>query len=256
MMTKLVLSILTVVMTSVILGCAGGKELSDEYVTVEKYKGIEIEHVETEEVTEEDIDKVVKHMMEGYIAEHDLPENTELTDSIVKKTMSQKAETVEEYRDELRQQIKSAKEESARGTKETKVWEQVMDHTKVKKYPKDRLKVVKDSLMKLYEGYAKEQNMEYEEYLEAVKLEDADLDEAAKASVKQELAANLIAERNGLKPTEEEFQKLLQEYAVEYKFSNVDLLLKAVSRDEMYALAVQDNVKSWLVDQCKMTDPV
>lgn len=251
-MRKFVLGMMAALMTAAISGCAGLETLSDEYVTIEKYKGIEIENVETEEVTEEDIDKVVTHMMEGYIAEHDLPADTEITDDIVKETMSQTAGTVEAYREELRQQIKSAKEESARGTKETKVWEKVMDNTEVKKYPRDRLKEVKNSLIELYEGYAKEQNMDYEKYLEVIKLEDEDLDEAAKASVKQELAANLIAKENGLKPTEEEFQKILKEYAAEYKFSNVELLLKAVSREELYALAVQDNVKSWLVDQCKL----
>lgn len=249
-MKKTVLGLAGIIVAVLISGCGGTKELSDEYITVNKYQGIEIEKEKIEEVTEEDVDKVVNHMMEGYIAQHDLPEETAITDEIVKETMSEKSTTVKEYREELRSQIESAKKESARKTEETRVWEKVMDHSKVKKYPTERIDRVKKSLMELYEGYAKEQNMEYEEYLKAVKLEEADIDEAAKASVKQELAAELIAEKEGLEPTEEEFQEALKEYAGEYKFSNVDLLLKAVSEEEMRTLVIQDRVKAWITDQC------
>ena len=93
--------------------------------------------------------------------------------------------------------------------------------------------------------------MDYEDYLEAIKLTDKDLDEAAKASLKQELVANLIAEQYGLKPTEKEFQAALEEYAEEYKFTNVDLLLKAVSEEEMKEMVIRDNVKTWLTDRCE-----
>ena len=59
---------------------AGPKTLSDEYVTVENYQGVEIEKADAGEVTEEDIDLVVDHMMQGYTAQHDLPEDTQITE--------------------------------------------------------------------------------------------------------------------------------------------------------------------------------
>ena len=62
--------------------CAGGgpKKLANEYVTVENYQGVEIEKAEAGDVTEEDIDLVVEHMMQGYTAQHDLPGDTQITD--------------------------------------------------------------------------------------------------------------------------------------------------------------------------------
>ena len=63
-------------------GCSD--KLSDDYVTVNEYKGIEVEKAEVTETTEEEIDKVVARMMEGYVAQHDLPEDTPITDEIVK----------------------------------------------------------------------------------------------------------------------------------------------------------------------------
>lgn len=236
--------------------CAGGgpKTLSNEYVTVENYQGVEIEKAEAGEVTEEDIDLVVDHMMQGYTAQHDLPKDTKITDAIVKETMSDKAQTVEEYREEIRKQITETKEKAVRTEEETRVWEKVMDNSEVKEYPKDRLNEIKGNLVDLYTTYAQQEGMEYEEYMKAIKMEDADLDEAAKASLKQELVANLIAEKYGLKPSEQDFQKALEDYAAEYKFSSVELLLKTVSEEEMHQMVIRDNVKSWLTDRCKYAE--
>lgn len=237
---------------AVLTGCVSTpKKLSNDYVTVENYVGIEIEKVEVKDVTEEDIDKVVAHMMKGYTSQHDLPEDTPITDEIVKETMSGEASTVKEYRTELKTQIQEKKEEAAREEEELRVWEKVMDNSKIEEYPKDRLKAIRQNLVELYEGYAAEQKMEYEEYLKAIKLEEKDLDEAAKASLKQELVAEVIADKYGLKPTEEDFQKALEEYAADYKFANVELLLKAVPEDEMRGMVIRDNVRAWLTDRCK-----
>ncbi len=248
---RIVLSIVLLVIVFLTTACAGTgpKKLSNEYVTVENYQGVEIEKVEADEATEEDVDKVVNHMMSSYIRQNELPEDTQITDEIVKESMSDTADTVEAYRAELKKQINDTKKESARKEEETRVWEKVMDNSEVKEYPKDRLKEVKQNLIDLYESYALQENMEYEEYMKAIKLEDKDLDEAAKASLKQELVADVIAGKYGLKPSEQDFQKALEKYAEEYKFTNVELLLKAVSEDEMRQMVIQDNVKSWLADR-------
>lgn len=233
---------------------AGPKTLSDEYVTVENYQGVEIEKADAGEVTEEDIDLVVDHMMQGYTAQHDLPEDTQITDEIVKETMSDKAQTVEEYRQELRKQIEETKKKAVRTEEETRVWEKVMDNSEVKEYPKDRLKEIKGNLVDLYTTYAQQEGMEYEEYMKAIKMEDSDLDEAAEASLKQELVANIIADKYGLKPSEQDFRQALEDYAAEYKFSTVELLLKTVSEDEMRQMVIRDKVKSWLTDRCKYVE--
>lgn len=253
---RIVLSIVLLVIVFLTTACAGTgpKKLSNEYVTVENYQGVEIEKVEADEATEEDVDKVVNHMMSSYIRQNELPEDTQITDEIVKESMSDTADTVEAYRAESKKQINDTKKESARKEEETRVWEKVMDNSEVKEYPKDRLKEVKQNLIDLYESYALQENMEYEEYMKAIKLEDKDLDEAAKASLKQELVADVIAGKYGLKPSEQDFQKALEKYAEEYKFTNVELLLKAVSEDEMRQMVIQDNVKSWLTDRCRYVE--
>lgn len=240
-------------MAASVTGCSD--KLSDKYVTVNEYIGIEVEKAEVTETTKEEIDKVVARMMQGYTAQHDLPEDTQITDEIVKETLSDTADTVEAYREELKKQIDETKEEAARKKVETRAWEQVIDNSEVKSYPEERIKEVKKHMKGQYAGYAKEAGMEYDAYMEALKMTDEELEKAAKASVKQELVADVIADKYGLKPNEEDFQTALEEYAKEYKFSNTDLLLEAVSEEEMRLLVTQDNVKAWIADRCKLVEP-
>lgn len=251
-MKKVIVIILGVFITAFLAGCSG--KLSDKYITVNEYKEIKAERVEPEKTTEEDIDKVVARMMKGYTAEHNLPEDTEITDKIVQETLSHKSKTVEQYREELRKQIASAKEKAARSELENAVWEKVIDHSEVKKYPEGRIEEVLENLKTQYKAYASEAGMEYEEYLKALNMSEADLKKAAEASTKQELIANVIALKHALKPNDEDFQTALEEYAEEYKFANAKLLLKAVPEDEMRMLITRDKVKSWLADQCTQTE--
>lgn len=228
-------------------GCSD--RLSNQYVAVNDYKGIELEKIKTEEVTEKDIDLVVDRMMTGYAAQNDLPEDTEVTDEIVREALSDRAQTVSEYRDELHKQIRAAKEGAAKEAQKMKAWEKVIDHSEVKEFPEERIEEVIEHLKGQYAEYAKEAGMDYQDYMKALKMDEKDLREAAEASVKQELVADVIAHKYGLKPTEADLAKALEDYAAEYKFTTVDLLLKAVPEEEMRKLVIQDNVKNWVVAQ-------
>ncbi len=252
-MKKIKSGILLALVLSFLVGCAssGPKSLSNEYVTVENFQGVEIEKVEVKEATDENVDKVIAHMMEGYVAEHNLPEDTPITDEIVKEAgMSETVETVDELRAEYKKMIQTAREEAAAEEEEIRVWEIVLDNSEVKEYPEDRMKAIKEDLVELYENYAAQEGKTYEEYMEAIELTDSDLDEAAEATLKQELVANLIAYEMAIKPTDDEVDKRLEAYAEEYKFATVALLLETVPKEEMYEMILRDIVKEWLRARC------
>ena len=103
----------------------------------------------------------------------------------------------------------------------------------------------------MYQRYADQAGVSYEEYLKATKVTEKDIDKAAKASLKQELVADVIANYYGLKPTEEEFQEGLQEYVDKYNLTNVDTLLATVSEDDMRTLITEKNVMSWVTNRCR-----
>ena len=251
-MKKVMLGIMVLLSATLLVGCSGRgpRTLSDKYVKVTDYQGVEIEPVTVEETTDDEVDQAVDYMRRLYVRGNDLDENAPITDEMVQK-LSQTSKTVDEYKAEIRKQVEESRENSAREEEETRAWEKVIDNSTVKKYPKDRLKHVKDNLKDMYQRYADQAGVSYEEYLKATKVTEKDIDKAAKASLKQELVADVIANYYGLKPTEEEFQEGLQEYADKYNLTNVDTLLATVSEDDMRTLITEKNVMSWVTDRCR-----
>lgn len=251
-MKKVMLGIMVLLSATLLVGCSGRgpRTLSDKYVKVTDYQGVEIEPVTVEETTDDEVDQAVDYMRRLYVRGNDLDENAPITDEMVQE-LSQTSKTVDEYKAEIRKQVEESRENSAREEEETRAWEKVIDNSTVKKYPKDRLKHVKDNLKDMYQRYADQAGVSYEEYLKATKVTEKDIDKAAKASLKQELVADVIANYYGLKPTEEEFQEGLQEYADKYNLTNVDTLLATVSEDDMRTLITEKNVMSWVTDRCR-----
>ena len=251
-MKKVMLGIMVLLSATLLVGCSGRgpRTLSDKYVKVTDYQGVEIEPVTVEETTDDEVDQAVDYMRRLYVRGNDLDENAPITDEMVQE-LSQTSKTVDEYKAEIRKQVEESRENSAREEEETRAWEKVIDNSTVKKYPKDRLKHVKDNLKDMYQRYADQAGVSYEEYLKATKVTEKDIDKAAKASLKQELVADVIANYYGLKPTEEEFQEGLQEYVDKYNLTNVDTLLSTVSEDDMRTLNTEKNVMSWVTDRCR-----
>lgn len=252
-MNRIKVGILVTLIVSLLAGCASGapKELSNEYVTVKDYWGVEIEKEEIKEVSERNINTVIDHLMDGYIAQHDLPEDTQITDEIVVEAeMSETATTVEELREELAKMIKAAKEETAAEEEELCIWEIVMDNSEVHVYPEDRLESIKQDLYDMYDGYAVQEGKTCEEYMEILGLTDEDILEAAQASLKQELVANLIAEEFALKPTADELEKRTQEYVEDYGFTTKELLFTVVPEEDLNEMILRDIVKEWLRERC------
>lgn len=251
-MKKVVMGIMVLLSATLLVGCSGRgpRTLSDKYVKVTDYQGVEIEPVTVEETTDDEVDQAVDYMRRLYVRGNDLDENAPITDEMVQE-LSQTSKTVDEYKAEIRKQVEESRENSAREEEETRAWEKVIDNSTVKKYPKDRLKHVKDNLKDMYQRYADQAGVSYEEYLKATKVTEKDIDKAAKASLKQELVADVIANYYGLKPTEEEFQEGLQEYVDKYNLTNVDTLLATVSEDDMRTLITEKNVMSWVTNRCR-----
>lgn len=254
-MKKVMLGIMVLLSATLLVGCSGRgpRTLSDKYVKVTDYQGVEIEPVVVEETTDDEVDQAVDYMRRLYVRGNGQDENTPISDEMVQE-LSQTSKTVDEYKAEIKKQIEESRENSAREEEETRAWEKVIDNTTVKKYPKDRLKHVKDNLKDMYQGYADQAGVSYEDYLKASNVTEKDIDKAAKASLKQELVADVIANYYGLKPTEEEFQAGLQEYVDKYNLTNIDTLLATVSEDDMRTLITEKNVMSWVTDRCRYVE--
>lgn len=183
----------------------------------------------------------------------------ELNDEFVKKN-SKKSKTVDEYKKEVKAELEKTNKEKYESSMKEKAWAEVIDNTEVTKYPQDKVDEVKDQYRSQYEQMASYYGVEFSEFISQYMNMDEDkfneeLDKAAKNSVKQELAAELIAKEMKLTPTDKEYEKIYEDYASQYGFSDVDAMKEQIGEDQLKEMAVQDKVLDWVVDNAKQVEP-
>ena len=186
---------------------------------------------------------------------------TELTDELVATVTAAGSTTVEEYREEIYEEIRASREESAKYMLEMSVWEEVLKNTEVKKYksgdgPEERI----DMAVQEYIAYAEEMGMTLEELLESEEgfpaNEEAlreELRQEAEVMLKRELIAELIAKKEKIEPTEEEYIERMDEVARLRGFESLEALKQQYPdiEDSWRPQVLQEKVATWLVENSK-----
>ena len=184
------------------------------------------------------------------IKEKEVPD---LTDEFV-KTISQKSETVDEYKDEVRELLKENNEEYIKSELAEQAWEAVLDNTEVKEYPKDRLKEEKQSFYDHYEAGAELYEMEFADFLSKMDMTEEAFEEkaeeAAKSNLKEDLAAELIAEKEDINLSDEDYEKAKEELAKEMSYDSVEEMEKEAPEEAVKRYILRDKVRDWVVDNC------
>lgn len=178
----------------------------------------------------------------------------ELTDEWVKEN-SEDSETVDEYREEIRSQIEESTEESIETELESSVQSALMDNVEVKEYPEDRVEELTQQMTDYYTQLAGMYGVELGEFVETymqISEDDfnAQIDESVRQGVALEEALKLIAEKQNLEPTEEEYKKGFADYAEQAGFDDVDAYTEQVGEEELKAAILRDKVTDYLVDKC------
>jgi len=329
-----------------LMGC-GSKEISNEYVTVKQYKGLEVDKVEAEEVTDEAVENDIQSTLESYgtaeevdravedgdtvtidyvgkkdgvefeggsatespltigsgyfvpgfeeaiightkgetfdidvtfpedynngelagqavvftITIHKIEQTAipELNDEFV-ASVSEEATTVDEYKKEVKKALEESNKQTAEEELEKGVWEALMENTEVTKYPDDLIDENVESINSTYQQMAEYYGMEWEDFLSSmmgmtVEQYEDQLNETAKTSVKGLLALELIAEKEKLEPSEDEYQKLYEQYAEDYGYESVDALIEAATEEKVQQIALQEVVMDWMIENCKQVEP-
>lgn len=126
----------------------------------------------------------------------------ELTDDFVKEKISE-SDTAESYQKSVRD---AAVEEQA--------WNYVYEASKIKEYPEQKLKDIKNRMSKSIKYYFSQQGVTMEQYLEAQNLSqeeyDKQMDESAKENLGKILVYEAIAEKEKIAVLEKEYQDELK----------------------------------------------
>lgn len=129
-----------------------------------------------------------------------------LTEGLVSK-LSEDAETIEEYKEEVREDLEAAVKEEEQNDLEQKVWDALIENCEVKEYPKDKVKEYTEELQSQYEAYASMYDMEVEDVVE--KEYGIPLIQVVHNKICKELAMELIAKEEQL-PQEEVIDFLIE----------------------------------------------
>lgn len=178
----------------------------------------------------------------------------ELTDEWV-QGVSEESETVDEYREEIRAQIEDNLEASVESELESSVQTALMENVEVKEYPEDRVEELTQQMTDYYTQLAGMYGMELGEFVETyLQTTEEDfntqIDESVRQGVALEEALKLIAEKQRLEPSDEEYEEEIAKYAEEAGFDDVEAYTEQVGEDEVKLAVLRDKVTEYLVDQC------
>lgn len=178
----------------------------------------------------------------------------ELNDDFVKDN-SEKSKTVKEFKEELKKQLKKEQENSYEASINEAVWQAVLENTEVKKYPKDEVKEISEALIEQYKTTAEYYEQDYETFIKeqmGYSVEDFEkqVDDAAKASVKQVMVTEAIANKEKIKLGEKEYKEQLKRMAANYGYEDVDELKESAEEDDLKEIAMNNLVKDWLKEHC------
>ncbi len=181
------------------------------------------------------------------IAEESVPE---LNDNFV-KSVSEKSKSVKEYKEEVRKQLTADNETSYENQVGQAVWQKVLENTEIKKYPEDEMKELSKTLIDQYKSMAEYAEQDYETYIQeqmgySVEEFEKQVEEAAKASLKQSMVTEAIADKEKIKLSNKEYKEQLKKIADSYMYEDVDALKEAAEEEDLKDIALNNMVREWL----------
>lgn len=175
----------------------------------------------------------------------------ELTEDLLPK-LSTTATTLDEYRAEVRKNLEENNKKTADSNLEQLVWKALIEKCVIQTYPEDKYDEVYASVESQFTYVASMYGVEVEELVET--YYGISMDEMVKNLIKQELAVELIAEKEKLTLTEEEYEQAAAEYAEQYAYDDVDEFEEMVGREELEKTILQKKVVDFLVENCKQVE--
>lgn len=178
----------------------------------------------------------------------------ELTDEWVQEN-SEDSDTVEEYREAIRSQLEESMQASVDAELTDSVQTALMENVEVKEYPEDRVEELTKQMTDYYTQLAGLYGVELGEFVETyLQTTEEDfntqIDTQVRQSVALEEALKLIASKQHLEPSEEEYQEAIAEYAEEAGFDDVEEYIGQVGEEELKAAALREKVTEYLVEKC------
>ena len=181
----------------------------------------------------------------------------ELNEDFVKKNSEYK--TVKEYTGAVEKQLYNEKETEAINNQKTTLWSAALDNTEVKKYPEKELNHYMEFNSEQLDQTAKQYGVSREDMLKQYGLDDekdfeATNEDSSKLRVKQEMLIQYIADKEKLSYTEEEKEKLIENFEAQgYDADAIEQQTGRTVNDYAHIELLYEKVLDFLLDNAKIT---
>lgn len=178
----------------------------------------------------------------------------ELTDEWVQSN-TEDFETVDQYREDIREQLEDQAEQSAQSQLMSSLQEELINNIEVKSYPEDAVNDLVTQMEDYYTQMASMYGVELSEFIQSYlgTTEDdfhARIQESAQQTVALDEAVKLIADKENLEPSDEEYEERMAEYAEQAGIDDVDTYKEQVGEDTLKDAILLDVVLEYLADEC------
>ena len=198
---------------------------------------------------------VVFHVTLNYISE--LPE---LTDELAKELSGEEYDNVKDYVESVRSELQANYDDEYRNNVYTQIMTKLNELYPLDQYPEENVEYYVNDIMERYiNSYASMYGMSVEDFISAsygVTEEEFRAQQvvpAAQSNLSQEIILTAIADKEGITMTDEELDKLLEDYAKEYGMS-VEELTAGTDRETIRSSELQQKTMEWLYENVKIEE--
>lgn len=140
---------------------------------------------------------------------------SKLNEDFIKKDSDNKCSTLKEYKEYIKKNLEKNKVAQEKNATMDRMWQQISDKTKVKKYPEKQMAYERERMKKQYKKMAKSYNMKWKDFLKTYmntteKEFNKNIKDATKVVVKQKLIMFAIAEKENIKLSDSDYNKELE----------------------------------------------
>ncbi len=184
----------------------------------------------------------------------------ELTDELAKEISDSAYSTVQEYRDSVKETLSQNKAAQRDSQKTNDLMTQVYNNATINDYPTELVEFVKQQYIDYYTQYAEQSEMSLSDFIEqnlqtTQEEFDAQIEEMAKQSLRQEMLLKAIAETEKMELSEEEYQERAGEYATQMGLDGVEGLEAQYGADTVHMNLMLDKAVELVEDTAVVTDP-
>lgn len=179
----------------------------------------------------------------------------DITDELVKKATNGEYDTIEAYRQSIRENLEKEAVEYADSAMYIDLWKQVVDSSELKgEIPEELVNIKTEAIKKNAETLAQSYGLDWESYLsQAMGLSQEEFEEQAveyaREGAKESLVLMALAKAENIELTPEEISKATKEYVEMYNYGSVQEFMESINMEDFKEYILMSKVQEFLADQ-------